>query len=274
VRVDPQDRHVVGVAVGQRGEGRDADGALTPECGDAGGFVLLDDLQCAGELVDDDGFGLDSVDQVQSLVAHRDGCGRGRPVVGRQDGVEDRGADGVAAPRHVEGELGGELPHAGGACALPLRAQQPQGCTVATCAVVGAGLHARCSSATPSGIPIAARVPRIRRLWKGGVAKPGRERSTHRGRSRACLAWANPARPTPLLFDHGREQQWCWFRPRQPTVFKGTEPLTAKALRCPSVCQVSAVVPGSAGRMTLCRQPLVRQRVALTKWPEWRWELS
>ena len=44
-----------------------------PEGGDARWGVVLDDLQGAGELVDDDGFGFDAVDQVEALVAHGDG---------------------------------------------------------------------------------------------------------------------------------------------------------------------------------------------------------
>ena len=85
VGVDPQDREVVAVALRQRREGGDADCALPAEGGDARRGVVRDHLQGAGELVDDDGLGLDAADQAEPLVAHRDGRGGGRPVVGWQD---------------------------------------------------------------------------------------------------------------------------------------------------------------------------------------------
>jgi len=55
VGVDPQDGQVVSVAAGQCGEGGDADGALPAEGGDARGGVLLDDVQGAGELIEEAG---------------------------------------------------------------------------------------------------------------------------------------------------------------------------------------------------------------------------
>ena len=62
VGVDPQDRQVVAVAVREGGERGDADGALTAEGDDPGRAMLLDHPQGAGELLEEDPFGLDTVD--------------------------------------------------------------------------------------------------------------------------------------------------------------------------------------------------------------------
>lgn len=72
VGVDPDDRQVIAVAVGEDGEGSDAGGAFTADGGDPGRLVLADDVQRSRELLDDHGLGLDPVELSQPVVAHRD----------------------------------------------------------------------------------------------------------------------------------------------------------------------------------------------------------
>ena len=84
MRVDPDAREIVPVAVRERGERRDADGALPSEGGDPRRIVSMDDLQGARELLDDHRLGLDPVARLCALVAHRDRRGGGGTVVGRQ----------------------------------------------------------------------------------------------------------------------------------------------------------------------------------------------
>jgi hypothetical protein len=129
VRVDPHDGEVLAVAAGEFGEGRDTDRALAAQGDDPGRIVLADDLQGLDELGEDSLLGLDPIGQLQARVVHGDRRGRGRVVVGRQDGGQHGRADGIAPAGHREGELGGERLDAGGAGALPLRPQQPQGHT-------------------------------------------------------------------------------------------------------------------------------------------------
>jgi hypothetical protein len=98
---------------------------------------LADDLQGLCELGEDDLFGLDPIGQLEAGVVHGDRRGRGWALVHGQDRREDRRADGVAPAGQLEGEFGGEGLDTGGAGALPLRPQQPQG------HLVGTGIAAR-----------------------------------------------------------------------------------------------------------------------------------
>jgi hypothetical protein len=72
--------------------------------------VLADDLEGLGELGEDDLLGLDPIGQLQAGVVHGDRRGRGRAVVGGQDGGQHGRADGVAPAGHLEGEFGGRVP--------------------------------------------------------------------------------------------------------------------------------------------------------------------
>jgi hypothetical protein len=76
---------------------------------------------------EDDLFGLDPIDQLQAGVVHGDRRGCGWALVGGQDSGQHGRADGIAPAGHREGELRREGLDAGGAGALPLRPQQPQG---------------------------------------------------------------------------------------------------------------------------------------------------
>ena len=88
--------------------------------------MLTDDLQGAGELLDDDRLGFHAVAFGQALVCHGDRCSDRGAVVRRQNRFEYRRPDRVSPAAHVERELGGELVHAHSANALPLRPDQAE----------------------------------------------------------------------------------------------------------------------------------------------------
>jgi hypothetical protein len=88
--------------------------------------VLPDDLQGAGELVENDRLGLHAVALRETLVGHRDRRRRRGAVVWRQHRLEHRRTDRVPTAGDVKRELSGELSHARCATALPLRPDQAQ----------------------------------------------------------------------------------------------------------------------------------------------------
>jgi hypothetical protein len=114
------------VAACEGGERGDADGTFTAKSGDARRIVLLDYVQSARQLLDQNLLGLDTIDLLEPFVTHRDRNDRRWAIAGRQDSRQDRRPDGIAAARHVEGELRRERLHARCASALPLWIQQPE----------------------------------------------------------------------------------------------------------------------------------------------------
>jgi hypothetical protein len=120
MRVDLQDRQIVGVPTSELGERRHAHGALAAEGRDPRRVVLADDLQGGCELFENDGLGFDTVACLKAASDILTGAVAVGAVVRRQDGIEDCRASGGAAAGDVEREFGSELSDAGCAAALPL----------------------------------------------------------------------------------------------------------------------------------------------------------
>lgn len=154
VGVDPHHREVLPVAAGQLGEGDDAHRALPAEVEDARrvpvpGQDLLGGVEGGEDLL----AGLDAARGARLLLRDRDHLG-GSVVLG-QHGLEEAGAQGVAAAGPIQRRFGQQLAHHLLPGPLPLRPDQAQGAALLPggvgrgCASGAHGFSSVCSGASP-----------------------------------------------------------------------------------------------------------------------------